>query len=147
VGWYDDEITNWPNIPGTSTSERSYITIKRLPGTPPAAGSARYEHIFNFDNGSVLTTWTQLRYTAGYNLIELTAAQFALLSAYDYQPSYALLNVGATWVSPGGTFTATVYGRNLLDAETKSQINLNQNTFSVVPGEPIVFGVSVGAHF
>ena len=147
VGWYDDEITNWPNIPGTSTSERSYITIKRLPGTPPAAGSARYEHIFNFDNGSALTTWTQLRYTAGYNLIELTVAQFALLSAYDYQPSYALLNVGATWVSPGGTFTATVYGRNLLDAETKSQINLNQNTFSVVPGEPIVFGVSVGAHF
>ena len=147
AGWYDDEITSWPNVPGTTTSERNYIAIKRLPGTPPAAGSVRYEHAFHFGNGSSLTSWAQLRYTAGYNLIELTQAQYAQFSAYDYQSSYALLNLGATWVSPEGTFTVSAYGRNLFDKEFKSQINFNQNTFSVVPGEPRVFGVSVGARF
>jgi len=147
VGWYDDEITSWPDIPDTATSERNYISIKRLPGTPPATGSVRYEHSFRFDNGSVLTPWAQARFEAGYNLVELTAAQYALFSAYDYQASYALLNVGATWVSPQRNFTLTVYARNLLDQKYKSQINLNQNTFSVVPGEPRVFGVSISAHF
>ena len=147
AGWYDNEIASWPDVPGTTTSERSYIAIKRLPGTPPAVASLRYEHAFRFGDGSSFSPWAQLRYTAGYNVIELTAAQYAQFAAYDRQSSYTLLNLGATWVSSGGTFTVTVYGRNLFDTKTKSQINLNQNTFSVVPGEPQVFGVAVAAHF
>ncbi len=147
AGWYDDEIRNWPDIPGTATSQRDYIAIKRLPGTPPAAGSLRYEHTFHLDGGSYLAPWAQVRYVAGYNLIELTAAQYAQFSAYDHQVSYALLNAGATWVSPRGGFTVTAYGRNLSNKETKGQISFNQNTFSVVPGEPRVYGVSVSMSF
>ena len=147
AGWYDDDITSWPNIPGTATSERSYIAIRRLPGTPPAAGHVRYEHAFHFDDGSSLTPWAQARYVAGYNLIELTQAQYTRFSAYDYQPSYALLYAGISWTSPQGHFTVTAYGRNLSGKEVKSQINLNQNTFSVIPGEPRVYGVSVSAKF
>ena len=147
AGWYDDEIATWPNIPGTTTSERSYIAIRRLPGTSPATGSVRYQHTIYFDNSSSLMAWAQARFVAGYNLLELTAPQYAQFSAYDHQSSYALLNLGATWVSPSGAYTATAYGRNLLNEAIKSQLNLNQSTFLVVPGEPQVFGVSVGAHF
>jgi len=147
AGWYDDEITSWPDVPGTATSEHTDIAIRRLPGTPPAAGSVRYEHAMRFDGGSSLAPWARVRYLAGYNLIELTESQYAQFSAYDYQASYALLDLGVTWVSPRNTVTVTAYGRNLLNKENKSEINLNQNTFSVVPGEPRVFGVSVGAHF
>ena len=147
AGRYDDEITSWPNIPGTATSQRDYIAIKRLPGTPPAVASARYEHTFHLDSGSSIAPWAQARYVAGYNLIELTAAQYAKFSAYDYQASYTLLYAGATWTSPRGTIALTAYGRNLTNKEFKSQINLNQNTFSVVPGEPRVYGVSVSANF
>jgi len=147
AGWYDDQITSWPNIPGTATSERDYISIKRLPGTPPGAASLRYEHAFHFANGSYLAPWAQVRYVGGYNLIELTAAQYARFSDYDHQASYALLYAGATWVSPRGGLTVTAYARNLSNKEVKSQINLNQNTFSVIPGEPRVYGVTVSANF
>jgi len=147
AGWHDDQITSWSNIPGTATSEQSYISIRRLPGTPPAAGSVRYEHEFDFVGGSTIKPWAQVRYEAGCNLIELTAAQYARFAAYDYQPSYALVYAGATWVSPQGNVAVTAYGRNLLNAEIKSQINLNQNTFSVIPGEPSVFGVAVNVRF
>ena len=147
AGWHDTEIRSWPNVPGTATSERNYISIKRLPGTPPAVASVRYEHAFDFDDGSSLTPWAQVRYAAGYDLIELTEAQYANFSGYDRQASYAVLNAGAVWVSPQGRFRLTAYGRNLLNKEIKSQISVNQNTFSVVPGEPRVFGVSVSVQF
>jgi len=147
AGWHDSEITSWSNLPGTSMSERSYISIRRLPGTPPVEGSMRYEHTFHFDSGGSLTPWAQVRYTSGYNLIELTSLQYAQFSAYDYQAAYALLHIGATWISPGGDFTVNLYGRNLFDTEIKGQINFNQNTFLVVPGEPRVFAVSLNARF
>jgi len=147
AGLHDAEIRSWPNVPGTATSEQSYIWIKRLPGTPLAEASVNYEHAFRFDDGSSLTPWAQARYEGGHNLIELTAAQYAQLSAFDWQASYALLNAGAIWVSPRGTFRLTAYVRNLLNKEIKSQISLNQNTFSVIPGEPRVFGVSASAQF
>jgi len=77
----------------------------------------------------------------------LTATQYAEFPAYDHQPSCFLLNAGATWLSPEGTFRVTAYGRNLSNKVIKSEINLNQNTFLVVPGEPRVFGVVISAHF
>ncbi|HUA81063.1 MAG TPA: hypothetical protein VL997_11870, partial [Dyella sp.] len=83
----------------------------------------------------------------GYDLMELTAAQYAQFPAYDYQPSCFLLNAGATWLSPGGIFRVTAYGRNLSNKMIKSEINLNQDTFLVVPGEPRVFGVAISVHF
>ena len=147
LGAYDDEIRSWPNLPGTSTSERNYISIKRLPGTPPASGMMRYQHSFALANGSKMAPWVEGRYRAGENLTELTAAQYARLAQYDYQPSYALLFAGATWDSPQGTFRITAYGRNLGNHEVKTTLNLLQSTFSVIPGEPRVYGVNIQAHF
>lgn len=46
-----------------------------------------------------------------------------------------------------GNFRVTAYGRNLSGKEIKSQINLAQNTFTVIPGEPRVWGLSVSAQF
>jgi len=147
AGWHDTEIKSWPNLPGSTTSERSYIAIKRLPGTPPLTASLQYEHAFLFANGSSLKPWGQARYVAGYDVIELTASQLDQFSAYDRQSSYALLNAGATWISPRQAFTVSVYGRNLTNKEVKRQLNVAQNTFSVVPGEPRVYGVSLTAKF
>jgi len=147
LGAYDAEISSWPNLPGTSTSERNYIWIKRLPGTSPGSGMVRYQHDFALANGSTLAPWAEVSYRAGENLIELTAAQYASLAAYDYQPSYALLYAGATWDSPRGTFRVTTYGRNLGNKEVKSALTLDQSTFSVIPSEPRVFGASVQVRF
>jgi len=147
LGAYDDEIRSWPNLPGTSTSERNYISIKRLPGTPPASGMMRYQHSFALANGSTMAPWVELLYRAGENLTELTAAQYANFAQYDYQPSYALLYAGATWDSPRGTFRIAAYGRNLGNHEVKATLNLLQSTFSVIPGEPRVYGVNVQVHF
>jgi iron complex outermembrane recepter protein len=150
AGYYNDEITSWPTVPGTGHTANYYLIYKRIPGPGPASGMASYQHMFAFDNGATLVPRVEVRWEGGNQIVELARQQligYPALGAEDYQSSYAVMYADLAWVSPQGTYGLTLYGRNLANREAGLYGNVNQGFLSTVPLEPRTYGVSFSARF
>jgi iron complex outermembrane receptor protein len=141
------EITSFPTLPGTMTSEQTDIAIKRLPGVPESTVTLAYSHTFSFPNGSRLVPRAEGRYTGAENLIELTQVQLPKYSVDDYQTDHSFVELSAEWISPKGTYSLGAYGRNLGNTIYKQFISINNGNVQVYPSEPRNFGVYFHAKF
>jgi outer membrane receptor protein involved in Fe transport len=155
-GYLDATLKSYPNVPGTTTSAKSYMYLKDVPGLPTKSATLGYDHTFMFENGASLVPRAELRYTGGYYLSQLSSAEAASKDAsgnsyldYLYQGSVVLGNVAATFTSPDSKYSATVYVRNVTDKRYKTSATLPTGTAltNVTVGDPRTWGVSFSAKF
>jgi outer membrane receptor protein involved in Fe transport len=75
---------------------------------------------------------------------------------YNYQSSYMIVDLGATWAAASGNFSVSGYARNALDEEYKAGVALNTtgitnangvSQIGVTPGAPLTVGVMVNVKF
>jgi len=156
-GWLDATLKSYPNVPGSTTSAKEYMYLKDVPGLPPKTATLSYDHTFMFNNGASLVPRVELRYTGGYYLSQIKAANVATMDdagkytylQYLYQGGVTLTNFAATFNSSDGKFGATAYVRNAFDERYKATATLPEGTvfFNTTVGDPRTWGVSFSAKF
>ncbi|MBN1627898.1 MAG: TonB-dependent receptor [Deltaproteobacteria bacterium] len=154
AGWQSIKIAEFPTIEkeGVTYDGKNFMYFDKLPGNPDMTATLAYDHTFALKDGSTLVPRAELRYTGGYYLTQMTRAEATAVDAngvsrkeYNYQSSYMLLNLGATWTSADQKYSGTAYVRNVLDEEYKTGINADATT--VTPGDPRAFGVMFNINF
>jgi iron complex outermembrane receptor protein len=151
AGWLSAEITEYPTIEknGENYEAKEFLALKELPGNPDLTATLGYDHTFIFANGSQLVPRLELSYTGGYYLEQMTQEEADAtvqgtghsLKSYNYQDSYILANLGATWTSANDMYSVTGYLRNALDEEYKTGATLSSaSASSISPGDPRAFG-------
>jgi iron complex outermembrane receptor protein len=160
-GLVDAQITSFPDLPGTSTSESTLLAYSRLPGIPSASANLIYTHTFTLGNGSILTPRAEARYVAGGNSVEITQlqdtsgvggvacgpGQLTSCGDYDYHSDYTIVNLGLSWLSPAGTYGLNAYVRNVGDTIYVEGLNINHGNAQAYPSDPRAYGVSFHVKF
>lgn len=151
LGLVRAEITGYPDIPELNPTKQ-YAPEKRLHGIPDATATLSYNHTFNFSNGSTLVPRAEVRYTSDVyvNREPMTEGHIEEgLKPYAYQDAYFVADIGATWTSPGGMYSATAYVRNLFDEEYKlvAITNSGINGVGVTMGDPRAWGLVLSTKF
>jgi outer membrane receptor protein involved in Fe transport len=161
AGLVDAQITSFPDLPGTTTPESTYLAYSRLPGIPSATANLIYAHTFTLGNGSILTPRAEARYVAGGNSVEITQlqntsgvagaacgpGQLTSCGDYDYHSDYTIVNLGLGWLSPKGTYGLNAYVRNVGDTIYVEGLNINHGNAQAYPSEPRTYGASFHVKF
>lgn len=154
AGWQSIKIDEYPVLEyeGVGYSGKNFMYFEQLPGNPRTTATLGYDHTFTLGDGSTLVPRTELRYTGGYYLTQMTLAEATEVDdngvshkKYNYQSGYMLVNLGATWTSSEQKYSGTVYVRNALDEEYKTGINSDATTVTI--GDPRTFGVMFNVKF
>jgi iron complex outermembrane receptor protein len=82
--------------------------------------------------GDITYSFTSHLYVAADNLFRV--------------PSYGLLNLSLLWTEPSGRWDVRLWGKNVTGAHYYSYPAEQQAGFTVSPGAPATFGVTVGFH-
>jgi outer membrane receptor protein involved in Fe transport len=150
AGYLNAKITDYPNVPLFGDS-RDWLYLDRIPNNPKLTYNMSYNHTFSLANGSFLEPSINLRWTGGQYLQNVTKKQVDDgLLAYAWQDSYMVGDIGATWVSPNGMYSASGYIRNFTDEEYKNGTSVSTSSLTdhtVTPGNPRVWGVSLTIKF
>jgi outer membrane receptor protein involved in Fe transport len=159
AGYQDIQIDELPETityltmggEGTTVPGSDALMLEELPGSPPIEATLSYDHTFAFGNGSTLVPRVEFNYTGGYYLSQMNYMMDALgEKPYNYQSSYVLCNLGATWTSASGNFSATAYVRNATDEEYKASVQLSSSVgppIQVFPGDPQTIGAVLSIKF
>ncbi len=105
--------------------------------TPDFSGSLGANYGFDVADGRLVLNGN-LFYTDRFNFD--VAGQLP-------QPSYALLNLRATWTNPTKLYDLAVYGTNVTNRSYYISSFTDPNASRAVYGDPAMFGVSVTFHF
>ena len=110
----------------------------RLPVTPDSVVDLRGDYKFDLLGGKANANLTY-QYNTGW---------YAEPDNLIHQPAFSLLNASVRWKSPNQTYTVSVYGTNLTNAEVQafgSTVTLGAQLRTLAP--PRLYGVTVGYHF
>jgi iron complex outermembrane receptor protein len=149
VGAVDAKITGYPSIAELNPTKQ-WMELERLPGIAPLSANLGYEHTFYLDSGATIVPRGEIRYTDGMYIENLTTTALAAgLLPYAYQDAYIIGDIGTTWTSPSGNYSATAYLRNALDKEYITGVNVESGVDSVgvTTGDPRTFGIMFRARF
>ena len=78
---------------------------------------------------------------------DYTSNQRGELEPYAIQPAAGLFNGNLTWVSPGGSYEVSLWGRNLANRVWIAHVYTIANEVFGVYGEPRMYGVRLDWHF
>jgi iron complex outermembrane receptor protein len=157
AGYLDAALKSYPNVPSTTESAKEYMYLKDVPDLPHETATLAYDHTFVFNNGDSLVPRVELRYTGGYYVAQIKAAnvetmddagQYTYLEYLD-QGDVTLTNLAATYSAANGKFSATAYVRNAFDEEYVTSVQLPEGTtfFNATVGDPRTWGVMVSTKF
>jgi outer membrane receptor protein involved in Fe transport len=150
AGFLDAKISEYPVVDLYGDS-RKWLYLDRIPNNPKQTYNLSYNHTFSLANGSFLEPRINLRWTSGQYLQNVTKKQVDDgLLAYAWQDSFMIGDIGVTWVSPKGMYSASGYIRNFTDEEYKNGTNISTSSLTdngVTPGDPRVWGVSLTVKF
>ncbi len=128
-----------------SAAFKTYVAEDKITALAPDTGSIRYEHGFAVGN-SFLKAAIDARYTAGYELGSVTAAELGTTAqSYNYAKAAGLVDADLTWTSGQGGYSVTVYGRNLGDKRTRTSLLFQDD--SITLSDPRTFGIVLQAHY
>ena len=77
---------------------------------------------------------------------DYTSNQRGELEPYAIQPSVGLVNGNLAWVSPGGSYEVSLWGRNLANRAWIAHVYTIANEVFGVYGEPRMYGVRLDWH-
>ncbi|MBN1625827.1 MAG: TonB-dependent receptor, partial [Deltaproteobacteria bacterium] len=151
AGYLDAKITEFPIDPFNGDT-RQYLVFDRIENNPKWLININYDHVFSFANGSSLVPRVSARWQSGMYLSNLTQQQYDVgYEPYVWQDSYMVADLGATWTSSDGMYSASGYMRNLFDKEYKNGIGqlgtTNTLNTGVNVGDPRVWGVNLSIKF
>lgn len=150
VALLDARIMDYPEIEGFGPSKK-YLQLERLPNNPPLTADLNYDHTFSLADGSILAPRATLRYTSGLYVSQLTESQVKMgQMPYAWQKAYMLGDVGITWISSTGMYSASAIVRNVTDEEYKTGVGisswkLTDNT--ATPGDPRTWSMNFSIRF
>ena len=78
---------------------------------------------------------------------DYTSNQRGELEPYAIQPAVGLFNGSLTWVSPGGSYEVSVWGKNLANRVWIAHVYTIANEVFGVYGDPRMYGVRLDYHF
>lgn len=132
---YGELVLPAGNVGGSEDYE---LTGSDLPFAPTWSGTFTYEHLFNIANGGQFTSRIQTKISDGYYV---TQEKYL---AGSWQDRYITLDLYLTYNSPGGNYTASIWGKNV----TKQVINTWAMPFyRRVIGAPRTTGITFNIRF
>jgi iron complex outermembrane receptor protein len=151
AGYLDAKITEFPIHPFYGDTH-DYLTFDRVENNPKWLVNVGYDHSFSFADGSVLVPRMSARWQSGMYLQNLTLQQYDLgYEPFVWQDSYMVADLGVTWISSSGMYSASGYIRNLFDKEYKNGLSSlgtrSTEGTGVRVGDPRVWGVNLTIRF
>jgi outer membrane receptor protein involved in Fe transport len=151
VGYLDAKITEFPIDPFYGDTHQ-YLVFDRIENNPEWLVNISYDHTFSFANGSALVPRITARWQSGMYLSNLTQQQYDIgYAPYVWQESYWVADLGITWTSSSGMYSASGYLRNFTDTEYKNGMGqlgtTNTLRTGVVVGDPQAWGVNLSVRF
>ncbi len=144
---------------GDIINSRDFMALADIPGTPPLTCFMRYEHTFFLPKGSILKPRLTLRYTDGYYLTQLpdfyiydeeSMGGYPGQLPYNYQDSYVTCDLGVTWTSSDGMYSASAFINNLFDEVYKTGVYLDSASTAnntVYLSNPRNYGITFTVRF
>ena len=129
AGYLDAKITDFPIDPFYGDTQ-DYLVFDRIENNPKRTANISYDHTFTFADGSVLVPRISARWQSGMYLSNLTRQQYNVgLAPYVWQDSYMIGDVGITWNSANGMYSASGYIRNFTDTGIQKRCQHRNNQY------------------
>ena len=132
---FPEALVTMPTGLGGNTQFQQDVTgydVIRAPGITFNA-NVNYRHALS--DGSAITFTPSVFFSGDYYWDPLNRIR---------QPSYALVTARVTWTSADERLSASIFGRNLMDARNNAIMGTSTLGDFVVRGEPRVFGITLG---
>ncbi|MFT4077579.1 MAG: TonB-dependent receptor [Asticcacaulis sp.] len=128
-----------------SAEFQTYVAQENIPGISPDTVSIGYEHGASLAGGFV-KTHLDLRYSAARDLGAITPDQVTSgLAGWNRAQAATLGDADITWTSPQGSYSVTLYGRNLGDKRVRTSFLFQDS--SITLSDPRTFGLVLQAHY
>jgi len=134
---FDSLITVNNGIYNVAPDNFENLKGNQLPHAPHFSATGTYEHDFQLDNGGRITPRFTLHYetsswlsyfngdgTSGYAAADL-AGKGLLGTAYDQQKSYAKIDLGLTYASPGDRYEIEAFALNATDKRIRTSASVS----------------------
>lgn len=138
VAYMDAEYGSVVIPPGPFYSEDFDLDGKRMANTPEYSGTLGYEHIWNLEDGGILTGRVETKFSDGY---WATHEQY-LPGAW--QDSYTMTNFYLTYGFPSGKYSVGLWGKNL---ENEDVTVRTMPAYRRVIMAPRTLGINFSARF
>jgi iron complex outermembrane receptor protein len=130
-------VTSASALPGGNGAFSCDLSGNRLVRSPKWTANLAVQYEVDMAAGGSLRLTASDGYNSGYFFADDNRTR---------QSAYHNVRASAKWTSPSRTWDVTLWGSNLLDEKIYTSV-LQATTDAYFPGEPRMYGVTVGAHF
>jgi len=127
------------NAPGVATDGGI------IPNTPKFSISGSYEHGFALPTGDLITWQADAHYQTE-TLTDFDFSNYPASNPSFQQKAYTIVNSSLTFAPMSGTYSVTLYGKNLGNTLYKLTV-YNPNPPSAYVSDPRTFGAMISAKF